>query len=201
MTGVYGDDFEQARWMQPLDLSELGELTAQWLEDSTWGPSNGGSEPDPETAALVPVLAAMNRAGYVTDFSQPGDVSAGGSQRAAVSGFCAFTQADQLARLSLDSELIVITGYPRVDGVYEMPITQDAGRTFTIHAGRGVCDEPDALWPGCHAVTWRSVSEAFYVQICDPRWGRNDLLWPRISAALETDTTAPGGLIPPWESD
>jgi len=55
-------------WSSARTLTDLGELTAQWLEGSlatlAGGAYRGG--PDEETGPLVPVLAALNRAGYVT---------------------------------------------------------------------------------------------------------------------------------------
>lgn len=54
-------------------------------------PEPGETGPDQETLALVPVLAACNRAGFVTCSSQSGqhpDPATGWEQRAAVEGFC-----------------------------------------------------------------------------------------------------------------
>src|SRR6266536_3121043 len=60
------------RWMSATSLAELGELTALWLEGEIGqAPTNLGP-PAGETAELIPVLAAVNRAGLVTDCSQPG---------------------------------------------------------------------------------------------------------------------------------
>lgn len=189
------DDSEQELWNVPLGLAELGALTARWLEGAIRGPWNGDEPPDPETIALVPTLAAVNRGGYVTDFSQPGETYDSGAQRAAVTGFCTFAQADVLAAVSLRSELIVIVDPPYVRGEYELPITQDEWRAFTRLAGRGVFDDPNALWPGCHLQTWKLLQESYYVSICDPQWGRDDLLWPLIVDALESEAPPRGGLI------
>ncbi len=184
------------RWTQPLDLAALGELTALWLEGKGWGPWHvDGAPPDDETVALVPYLAAMNRSGYATDFSQPGQLGRGWSQRAAVTGYCAHPQADCLAALSLESELIVITEHPGAEADFELPITQGDGRAFTRLCGRGVFDEPDALWDGCHPLTWALLATSHYVAICDPLWGREDLLWPSVVAALAREPLATGGLL------
>ncbi|MGO8904749.1 MAG: DUF6919 domain-containing protein [Solirubrobacteraceae bacterium] len=188
-------DVDGARWEQPLDLAELGELTALWLEGAIWGPWYGDGPPDEETSALVPALAAMNRNGYVTDFSQPGEQDRGWSQRAAVTGYCAHPQADCLAGMSLESDLIVITEFPGSEVTYELPITQEDRRTHTRLAGRGVFDEPDHLWPGCHPGTWLLLANSHFVTVCDPRWGRDDLLWPSVVAALRASGERPGGLI------
>ncbi len=183
-----------ALWTQPLDLATLGELTALWLEGAISTPMYGGG-PDEETAALVPALVAMNRNGYVTDFSQPGEKDSGWWQRAAVSGHCARREADRLAAISLASELIVITEFPGTQQIYELPISQDNGRANTRLAGRGYFAEPDDVWDGCHPETWRLLADSYHVAICDPRWGRDDLLWPSAVAALTASEDRPGGLI------
>jgi hypothetical protein len=67
------DEQHRLLWGQARTLADIGELTAQWLEGRiTYLPADLGSAPDSETEALVPVLATVNRMGFVTDFSQPG---------------------------------------------------------------------------------------------------------------------------------
>ncbi|ASR39866.1 hypothetical protein BAY61_31770 (plasmid) [Prauserella marina] len=61
------------RWYAARSLTDLGQLTAAWLEGELesqpgYVPGNG---PDEETNELVPILAAVNRAGYLTMCSQP----------------------------------------------------------------------------------------------------------------------------------
>jgi hypothetical protein len=187
-------DADRARWARPLDLAELGELTALWLEGVIWGPLYGDG-PDEETAALVPALVAMNRNGYVTDFSQPGEKDSGWWQRAAVTGHCAHRAADRLAAISLESELIVIIEFPSTQQLYELPITQQDGRANTRLAGRGFFAEPDDLWEGCHPETWMLLTNSHFVSVCDPQWGRDDLVWPSVVAALTASGDRPGGLI------
>jgi hypothetical protein len=187
-------------WNEPLTLAEVGQLTAEWLEGKRWGPSNGGSPPDPETELLVPQLAAVNRLGYVTEFSQPGELYEAGAQRATVAGFCAQPQAECLACVSLSSELVVITQYPGVDATYELPVTQEDGHTFTVQPGlvRYESDPSAWLWEGVHPHTASTLSRCHYVVVCDPRWGRNELLWPAIVGALERDPAdCAGSLIDP----
>src|SRR5690242_11209625 len=79
---------DRARWHAARTLADLGELTAQWFEGRLrWSPAY--PEPEPETRPLVPVLAAANRAGFVTAHSQPAEPrdEHGCAQRAAVSGY------------------------------------------------------------------------------------------------------------------
>lgn len=85
---------DRRRWESARTLGDLGELMALWLEGKLGSRPGYGARfgPDEETAALVPVLAACCRAGFVTEQSQPGedDIAFDGRpwvQRAAVSGF------------------------------------------------------------------------------------------------------------------
>jgi len=82
---------DRRRWRSARTVSDLGELMALWLEGKIasrpgYQPRYG---PEDETAHLVPTLAALCRAGYVTTQSQPGLVGTGTDglwweQRAAV---------------------------------------------------------------------------------------------------------------------
>jgi hypothetical protein len=189
MAGIGADE---GRWAQPLSLKGLGQLTAEWLEGSIEGsPWNGGSSPDLETTPLLGYLSAMNRLGYVTEFSQPGIA---GSQRASVAGFCERVQAECLASLSLSSDLVVVSEYPGVEATYELPITQEERRTFTVLAGRPILDRSS----GFHLRTLSVLSECLYVSVVDPSWGRDDLLWASVVAALKRDPRrCAGSLIDP----
>lgn len=183
--------------MQPLDLATLGEFTAQWLEGAGWSPWNGDGPPDSETAPLVPYLAAMNRLGYATDFSQPGELDDAGAQRAAVTGYCDHAQAECLASLSLSSDLVVIAQYPGVDAEYELAITRDGEHTHTRLGGHN-CYCVEEPWPGAHPHTAALLSDCYYVAVCDPQWGRDELLWPSVVAALARDPRdCAGSLIDP----
>jgi hypothetical protein len=100
---------ELAVWGTARSLSDLGELTARFLEGklsqtpSNWGP------PDPETTALVPVLVATNRASFVTHMSQPGQSAGeyGWEQRAEVSGFAGDEAFGRLMAAAARSDLII----------------------------------------------------------------------------------------------
>ena len=70
---------DRQAWEAARTLADLGELTAQWLEGAIASQPayTPGCGPDPETAPLIPVLACCNRAGYVTNGSQPGEAGTG----------------------------------------------------------------------------------------------------------------------------
>lgn len=83
------DSGDAALWRTARTLLDLGEPMARWLEGViTYQPGHGGDGHGPETDPLVAVLAAVNRVGYVTTFSQPGEIVGDWYQRAAVDGFC-----------------------------------------------------------------------------------------------------------------
>jgi hypothetical protein len=74
MSNEHGSE-DSHYWAEARTLTDIGQLTAQWLEGTiTHNPGYGGpGGPDDETLALAPGLAIINRAGLVTDFSQPGE--------------------------------------------------------------------------------------------------------------------------------
>ncbi len=111
-----------------------------------------------------------------------------------VDGLCGEDVADRVAGLSLDSDLVVITHYPGVEATYEIPITLDEGRTFSIAAG---AMPSDSLWEGMHPETVHEVAGAWQVTVLDPQWGRNDRLWPAILEALQNPAARKGHIVAP----
>jgi hypothetical protein len=96
---------DRRRWQAACTLAELGELTALWLEGRLasqpgYQPNHG---PNEETRDLVPVLAELNRAGWLTDVSQPGWGPGAGydgatwCQRAGLGGFAEPDLADRIS--------------------------------------------------------------------------------------------------------
>jgi hypothetical protein len=84
------EDLTDPRWAAAVTLGQLGELVAEWLEGRIAAPIYGEG-PAPETAALIPALAHLNRSGFVTLDSQPGEIDDHWAQRAAVSGYSSRT--------------------------------------------------------------------------------------------------------------
>jgi hypothetical protein len=182
-------------WGAARSLAGLGELTAQWLEgaiDSVPGYCGGPAE---ETRGLVPVLAAANRAGFVTDCSQPGGRGPGWEQRAAVSGF-----ADPATWVSMWE---VTEGLPLMRIAERATCFRASYRTalpVSCHDGRVVTRFGAALprrdlrdsWVGygvCHRDAVRAVCGAWQITLIDAGWGREDSpLWP----ALERFATPDG---------
>lgn len=169
-----------------MTLEQLGGLVAEWLEGRISAPIYGGG-PDPETVALTPALAQLNRSGFVTVDSQPGEIDERWAQRAAVSGYCEEDVAERLASISVRGDLVVISQPAGLDAAYQLPISRTRNYTFTIACGSLAPTPEDAgswPWPGLNPQMRVALRSAWYVDICDPVWGRNDVLWPTLTAAM-----------------
>jgi hypothetical protein len=184
VTGTTGRD----RWLQARTLNELGAAMAAWLQgEINFQPAYGGPEPDPETAELVPVLAQINRAGYLTDFSQPGERTADASwtQRAAVTGFCGHAIANQLRARLIATDLIVLTFDPLSFQFTQIVVSLD-GAAENTWVGGPLDDDNIIHFYGedVHPDGVEALRAAWQVHILDPTWGRNDYLWPQLLDAL-----------------
>jgi hypothetical protein len=186
------------RWASATSLADLGELTALWLEGELGqAPMNFGP-PAEETAELTQVLAAVNRAGFVTDCSQPGMnrpwqgsilswTAPPGSvwcQCAAVSGF-ASAETCGLLETFVDPELIY--GVAGIGAEWPAPTCWNVTK---VGAGG---DWLEATWfgepisrtelecqigPTCSSAAVTALCDARQVTLIDPEWNRNDRLWP-----------------------
>lgn len=143
--------------------------------------------PDPETASIAPVLVELNRSGFVTDFSQPGELDEHWAQRAAASGYCEEATAERLASISVRGDLVVVSEPPGVDNQFQLPITREESYAYTIlpgaHGATGA-DDDEWPWPGLNLRMRAVLLDTWCVSACDPVWGRNDLLWPALAAAM-----------------
>lgn len=169
-------------WRTARTLEDLGELTARWLEGSvTYLPAYYSTGPAEETGPLVPTLATLNRAGYFTTDSQPGDPLTGGyGQRAFVTGFCDEALLARIETLILGTDLIAVTTPPGCDNPTQITVTIDGDSPFTW-TGSSLdednirhyysADCPDAV---------HTLLNAWQVAVLDPVWGREDLLWGRL---------------------
>ncbi|MFG1826736.1 DUF6919 domain-containing protein [Microbispora bryophytorum] len=169
-------------WKNARTLTDLGELTAKWLEGTISYSPTYGDGPDSETAPLIPVLAAANRAGYLTDFSQPGVPLADGyGQRAAVAGFADEQLVERIKTAILGTDLVAVVTPPGWDSPTQIPVTIDDGEAFTW-AG-GALDGPDIVHlygEDCPAAL-EALLGAWQIDVLDPVWGRQDLLWGRLA--------------------
>ncbi|MEW2615179.1 hypothetical protein AB0937_34345 [Streptomyces sp. NPDC047880] len=181
-------------WAAARTLSDLGELTAQWLEGSLatlpGGAYRGG--PDEETGPLVPVLAALNRSGFVTLQSQPGcDGPAFDGrrwqQRAAVMCLTDAAGLQQLTRTARGAGLLLAAHRADRPGpVRDILVTTWGGNGHTGFGGRLRKSHIRREYAGCHRDAVRAAQDAHQVTLVDPCWGRDTLLWPELSKLLAT---------------
>lgn len=187
---------DRRRWAAAQSLPELADLMALWLEGelSMWpGYSDGAAE---ETTALIPTLAAANRAGFLTDQSQPGCDGPGydglrWQQRAAVTGLVADEQLlTRIRRAGEAAGLLVLISHPRL-----LPCGQ--GATCTVRGGRPYTRFGEHLpvhvllhiWAGASRQALEQVIDAWQVCVIDPDFGRNDRLWPALDSLFATHPT------------
>ncbi|GIJ28265.1 hypothetical protein Vqi01_34270 [Micromonospora qiuiae] len=168
-------------WATATTLTELGELTARWLTGDLDETPTYCGPPDEETATLVPVLAAINRAGFVTDFSQPGEpLDRGWQQRAALSGFVDAPTCNRLAAALAPTDLILL--HEHDDSGIRIPVTLQYGAAHTWVGGFPGFEfwEDELGQAALHA-----LDAAWYVTVVDPVWGRADHLWHVLAGALD----------------
>jgi hypothetical protein len=183
-TGMSKQD--TALWRRARTLADLGELTAQWLEGTVSSIPGvvSGYGPDEETIHLIPILAAANRAGFVTDFSQPGEDDEGWIQRAAVAGFASPATFAALTAAAADADLMLTAARAAGDD-WGTPITVtvDNGRENTWAGG---AQGRSAIWDTygccCHPSLVETLCDSWQLTLADPQWGRDDHLWPVLQA-------------------
>ena len=176
-------------WASARTLTDLGDLTARWLEGGIKSVPGYCGAPAEETTELSPVLAACNRAGFVTDSSQPGRTGYGWSQRAAVCGFVtpgtwvrlwAATEGLPLIRSAVRS-----TRW-RIRYKTAFPVTRCGGTVFTRFGATLSRRHLSDSWTGygiCHEDAVHAVCDAWQVTLIDTEWGREDSpLWPALAA-------------------
>jgi hypothetical protein len=151
-----------------------------------------------EDPALVPLLAKLNRAGFVTTGSQigesgPGYDGARWEQRAAVEGFASTAAANVLYGTAQAAGLLTVIHYmatvPRCRYGYRrsVPVTTRNGRRMTRFGVQLPRRHIRDGWTGygiCHPDAVKALCSAWQVTLIDPEWGRADLLWDVLADAL-----------------
>jgi hypothetical protein len=178
---------EEADWRAASALSDIGELTAQWLEGRrSWIPTYVGSHPHPETDPVIrTTLARVNRAGWVTDSSQPGTDRGTVRQRAYVTGVAPPALAQSAQRLAAASGLLVIRGRQHRGRANAVPVTVRHGQETTWLGSWAPPDNDVLLDAPLPAAGVTAVRESDALQVYDPVWGRNDVLWPWLLALTD----------------
>ncbi len=190
---------DPAAWQSARTLADLGKLTARWIEGDLASQPGYCGPSDIEDPALVPLLAALNRAGFVTTGSQigesgPGYDGAHWQQRAAVEGFADERTALALIRAAAAAGLISVS-YPPAS-LPRWRYRYDRSVTVTMREDRGVTGFGVQLprrhirdsWIGygiCHRDAVNALCSAWQVTVIDPQWGRPDVLWRVLERAIQ----------------
>src|SRR5262249_55210852 len=137
------------------------------------------------TDTLIPFLAAANRAGYVTTFSQPGWPAGTNGQRAAVDGFGDDELAGRIEHGLAATDLVVLTRTPWTAEGPRVPVTLARGDSFTW-VGDPATEEEITYDFGevCGEAAVRALLRAQQICVFDPVWGRDDLLWPELAKVI-----------------
>lgn len=138
---------------------------------------------DDETAPLVAYLAALNRAGFLTTDSQPGEDSPEWKQRAFVDGYAPERVARRVARMSLYTDLHVVAVPPGLSAGFHTPVIL---RDFMPHGWSGFSDFGGAemIAEHCGPLAAKELLAAWSVSVVDLSWGRTDNLWRNLSCEL-----------------
>jgi hypothetical protein len=185
---------DRQQWQAARSLGDVASLTALALEGAI-GSRPGympGHSPEPER--LVPVLAALCRAGCLTYASQRVE---GPGERAAVAVLCPVELADQLKQASRAAGLVVITNpaatLPNCHTSCGRRVTVTRTRQEEIEFGerlyRTEITSRRTGWGMLHGEAVDALCDAWQVTLADPQWGRPDVLW----RALADLALTPGG--------
>jgi hypothetical protein len=171
-----------AQWQAARTLADLGEVTARFLEGEIGETPSHLGPPVAETTPLIPVLAAVNRAGFVTHQSQPGVAPGrgGSAQRANVSGFASDATFSRLMTLVAGAELVITAARGLAeDWQPSVVVTIVDGAPYTRDGGSERAGDLEYYYAEyCHPDAIKALCEAWQVTFIDPVWGRNDQLWP-----------------------
>lgn len=198
---------DRRRWRSARTVADLGELMALWLEGRIG--SRPGYQPrfgpDEETAHLVPTLAALCRAGYVTTGSQPGLAGTGvdglwWEQRAAVE--LVVTAPAAFHRLvdavSAAGMTVRINDYRR-GGVQDgaVVVTTCDGEPMTGFGGRMSRADMAVQWRGIDYRLYDQVAHGTYVSVIAPEYGpAGERLWVVLDHLTGLRRPAPDS---PWQ--
>lgn len=192
-----------AAWQSARTLADLGELTARWIEGDLASQPGYCGPSDIEDPALIPLLARLNRAGFMTTGSQAAFDGTGydgthWQQRAAVEGFTdSWELMDRLRDLRGIARGFAVIVHrpetlPRWRYHYERAavVTMRDDRDYTRFGaqlprrhirdsliGYGIC-HPDAV---------KALCSAWQVTVIDLAWGRPDALWRALEGVVAAD--------------
>ncbi|NYJ04831.1 DUF6919 domain-containing protein [Petropleomorpha daqingensis] len=169
-------------WQQAGSVSRLRELTARFIEGRLRAhPHYLGATVAGETEHLVDVLAEINRAGLLTHNSQPGEDDEGWLQRAWVHGYATEAVVDALAAGCLGTDLLVLALPPGVLDGARVCVTRDGAHEGTW---AGAFDDPVSVFGTGSGQLAAQLARLWCVDVIDPVWGRDDVLWAAVRRAL-----------------
>lgn len=176
-------------WKNTRSLLDLCELTAAWLLGKIPDHISQMGSPDAETNKIRKYLICFNHAGFMTDFSQPGEpLRDGNAQRACLSGYCDENLAKTVTSLTLFTDLIVHAFPPGAGGGYQIPITIGDYHPFTWHGSYDPGTELPAYIGLLHREAITALQNAWYLIIIDPTWGRQRYLWMQVEKVMRHGT-------------
>ncbi|MFI5945549.1 DUF6919 domain-containing protein [Streptomyces uncialis] len=183
----------RARWTEARTLTDLGRFTADWLEGTLRHHPGQPGGPDPENAPLVPVLARLNRLGFVTANSQPGHAPESGwdgatyVQRAAVDGWTTDRALfGALIRAALDHDFHIVLHGPRHRTDHtRIPVTCRNGEPVTWFGTPYQPDDLAAVWSGVHPDAHTALTRAVHIALADTAWGPSTRLWDTLTDVLD----------------
>jgi len=162
--------------------------------------------PDPETTELIPTLARLNRAGYVTDCSQPGLPPTEGydgrlwSQRAAVSGFADDATAARILAAVEGTGLVIIAHetpprrrwWPgrRPNPGMAVTAAEHGHRVHTHFGGRMSLGDIKSCFADLGREGFAAIRDALQVTVIDPVWGRDEYLWSVLNVVDPSEVAA-----------
>lgn len=195
---------DRREWRAAHTLADLGEVMARWLEGdvASWPGYARNHGPDEETERLVPVLAALNRTGFLTTDSQPATNAVVGYdgemwlQRAVVTGFIADEDVLERLRALADQHGFLFTAHHRLPefssgGPIPATLHGDDGDACTVFGT--YIDDADlrVMWPVIGREAFREVADAWQVTVAAEFGDVGNRLWDlleRFAAELWVDS-------------
>lgn len=179
---------DRRRWRAAKNVADLGQLMALWLEGdiASWPGYQPNCGPDEETKDLLLSLATVNRLGYLTICSQPGESGTGADglwweQRAAVEGFVADRALYyRLLDAAEKAGLLVTVRDPAVTNTHDGPVTITTrdGEPHTSLGGPLSYRDMRTMWPVISEAAFLDLADAVQVSITAPEYGSaGNRLW------------------------
>lgn len=181
---------DRARWKTASSLADIGELTVAWLYGEIIHTPRPGGPPEAETIPHLDVLAAANRAAFVTTSSQsasnpeddppgPSDPPGYGECEAWVDGLVSDNTLQRIQAAVIGTPLLLAGARGRQrfgESRYSLR------RAWRDETGFYEARCPDAA---------SEIRAAWLITITDPEPGTNARLWPMLAAFAGETTTCP----------